>query len=165
MLQEEGVDVKELEQKLAEADEGDATVQQGVDSPEDYWSPVSDPIRAGNVDEYGSIQPVPQHDGTECLKWDDSLRSHADHFKVCCLHLAFCVVSMSEASFSCSAACSLPTSGRSSFHEHAHPCNCQSTMLMCLQYRWNVYKGIRQAIEDNEGGIDTFSQGRALAAP
>ena len=38
-------------------------------------------------------------------------------------------------------------------------------MLLRLQYRWNVYKGIRQAIEDNEGGIDTFSQGKALAAP
>ena len=28
-----------------------------------------------------------------------------------------------------------------------------------LQYRWNVFKGIRQAIEDNEGGLDKFSQG------
>ena len=85
MPQEEGVDVNELEQKLVEEDEGDAKAQQEVDNPEDYWSPVSDPIRAGNVDEYGLIQPVPQHDGTECLKWDDSLWSHADHFKVCCL--------------------------------------------------------------------------------
>ena len=31
--------------------------------------------------------------------------------------------------------------------------------LCCMQYRWNVFKGIRQAIEDNEGGLDKFSQG------
>lgn len=31
----------------------------------------------------GQISPVPDHDGTECLKWDPSLWSHADHFKVC----------------------------------------------------------------------------------
>lgn len=37
---------------------------------------------AAFVEQYGPIQPVPQHDGTECLKWDDSLWSHADHFKV-----------------------------------------------------------------------------------
>jgi hypothetical protein len=34
------------------------------------------------VEQYGAIQPVPQHDGTECLKWDDSLWGHAEHFKV-----------------------------------------------------------------------------------
>ena len=27
------------------------------------------------------------------------------------------------------------------------------------QYRWNVYKGIRNAIEQNEGGLEKFSQG------
>lgn len=32
---------------------------------------------------------------------------------------------------------------------------------MTMQYRWNVFKGIRQAIEDNEGGLDKFSQGVA----
>ena len=37
------------------------------------------------VEQYGEIQPVPQHDGTECLKWDDSLWGHAEHFKVCML--------------------------------------------------------------------------------
>ena len=31
----------------------------------------------------GKIAPLPEHDGTDCLKWDDSLWSHADHFKVC----------------------------------------------------------------------------------
>jgi hypothetical protein len=40
------------------------------------------------IEQYGAIQPVPQHDGTECLKWDDSLWSHADHFKVCVFYRA-----------------------------------------------------------------------------
>ena len=29
-----------------------------------------------------------------------------------------------------------------------------------MQYRWNVFKGIRSAIEQNEGGLDKFSQGK-----
>jgi 1,4-alpha-glucan branching enzyme len=51
--------------------------------PQDYWSPTID-VPAGYVyeDEYGAITPVPSHDGTECLKWDDTLWSHADHFRV-----------------------------------------------------------------------------------
>lgn len=34
------------------------------------------------MERYGQISPVPDHDGTECLKWDESLWSHKDHFKV-----------------------------------------------------------------------------------
>lgn len=34
------------------------------------------------VEQHGAISPVPSHDGTECLKWDESLGSHKDHFKV-----------------------------------------------------------------------------------
>lgn len=34
------------------------------------------------VQVYGDVKPVPSHDGTECMKFDDTLRSHADHFKV-----------------------------------------------------------------------------------
>ncbi len=34
-----------------------------------------------------------------------------------------------------------------------------------MQYRWNVFKGIRQAIEDNEGGLDKFSQGEPNPLP
>ena len=34
------------------------------------------------MEQHGAISPVPSHDGTECLKWDDSLWSHKDHFKV-----------------------------------------------------------------------------------
>ena len=35
-------------------------------------------------DEYGAITPVPNHDGTACFKWDDTLWAKADHFKVTC---------------------------------------------------------------------------------
>lgn len=49
-------------------------------------SPSSEMLQADPgapfVEQYGAIQPVPQHDGTECLKWDDSLWGHAEHFKV-----------------------------------------------------------------------------------
>jgi 1,4-alpha-glucan branching enzyme len=51
-------------------------------TPEDYWSPALElPAGASFVEQHGLVSPVPDHDGTECLKWDDSLWSHADHFK------------------------------------------------------------------------------------
>ncbi len=50
--------------------------------PEDYWSPQQADPGAAFIEQYGPIQPVPAHDGTECLKWDDTLWAHADHFKV-----------------------------------------------------------------------------------
>jgi hypothetical protein len=31
--------------------------------------------------------------------------------------------------------------------------------LAVLQYRWHAYKSIREAIDNNEGGLDKFSQG------
>lgn len=34
------------------------------------------------MEQHGAISAVPSHDGTECLKWDESLWSHKDHFKV-----------------------------------------------------------------------------------
>lgn len=34
--------------------------------------------------------------------------------------------------------------------------------FLCLQYRWNVYKTIRQQIDENEGGMDKFTQGNVL---
>lgn len=36
---------------------------------------------SGEVETLGSISQIPDHDGTECLKWDDSLWSHAEHFR------------------------------------------------------------------------------------
>ncbi|KAK9839287.1 hypothetical protein WJX81_005730 [Elliptochloris bilobata] len=76
-------------------------------TPEEYWSPEQQAVEGGYADTYGPISPLPEHDGTECLKWDESLWSHADHFR----------------------------------------------------YRWNVFKGLRSAIDANEGGLDKFSQG------
>ena len=57
--------------------------QSGLDAQtaEDYWSPQCPPA-APFQDDYGALAPLPQHDGTDCLKWDDSLGSHAGHFRV-----------------------------------------------------------------------------------
>lgn len=77
-----------------------------AETPEDYWSPQT-PASDNFQDDYGGIPPVPNHDGTICLKWDNSLGAHADHFR----------------------------------------------------YRWNVYKGMRHAIDQNEGGLAKFSEG------
>ncbi len=56
----------------------------GISSPEDYWTPLRPPPSKGEYkDQYGTLSPVPQHDGTECLKTDDTLWTHAEHFKVC----------------------------------------------------------------------------------
>ena len=33
------------------------------------------------------------------------------------------------------------------------------------QYRWNVYKGMRNSIEQNEGGLAKFSEGEANTSP
>lgn len=51
--------------------------------PEDFWSPaieVPDGIEYQDV--YGPISPVPNHDGTECFRWDNTLWKKADHFRV-----------------------------------------------------------------------------------
>jgi 1,4-alpha-glucan branching enzyme len=50
---------------------------------------------------------VPDHDGTACFKWDETLWAKADHFR----------------------------------------------------YRWGLFKNIRNAIDQNEGGLDRFTQG------
>ncbi|MEW5313430.1 MAG: hypothetical protein WDW38_004999 [Sanguina aurantia] len=77
-------------------------------NPEDYWSPSVQPSRAGAlVEQYGAISNIPDHDGTDCFKWDDSLQSASAHFK----------------------------------------------------YRWNTFKGVRNAIDADEGGLDKFTQG------
>lgn len=56
----------------------------GISTPEEFWTPLrpSPSNGAEFKDPYGELKPVPQHDGTECLKTDDSLWSHAEHFKV-----------------------------------------------------------------------------------
>eukprot|EP00878_Enallax_costatus_P000275 GHUV01000346.1.p1 GENE.GHUV01000346.1~~GHUV01000346.1.p1 ORF type:complete len:864 (+),score=177.11 GHUV01000346.1:148-2739(+) len=108
------VSIKDLESSLSDAN---VPIPQGSSSanldpsnlqPEDFWSPCID-VPAGFVyeDEYGAVTPVPSHDGTECLKWDETLWSHADHFR----------------------------------------------------YRWNILRNIRNAIDQNEGGLEKFSKG------
>eukprot|EP00967_Tisochrysis_lutea_P006132 scaffold7249_cov19-Tisochrysis_lutea.AAC.5 len=50
--------------------------------PEDYWTPGIEVVEGSEyVDRYGEISPVPQHDGTECFKWDNMLWSSEAHFK------------------------------------------------------------------------------------
>lgn len=84
------VSIQELETSLTDAN---VPVPHGSSSlanldprdlqPEDFWSPSID-VPNGFVyeDEYGKVSPIPGHDGTECLKWDETLWSHADHFRV-----------------------------------------------------------------------------------
>jgi hypothetical protein len=36
---------------------------------------------------------------------------------------------------------------------------CPVLFLCLLQYRWNILRNIRNAIDQNEGGLQKFSQG------
>lgn len=55
----------------------------GISSPEDFWTPLRPPPSKGEYkDQYGKLSPVPEHEGTDCLKTDDTLWTHAEHFKV-----------------------------------------------------------------------------------
>ena len=51
--------------------------------PEDFWSPLAEvPDGHEFIEEYGTFSPVPSHDGTECFKWDNTMESAREHFKV-----------------------------------------------------------------------------------
>lgn len=51
--------------------------------PEDFWSPAIEvPDNVAFHDEIGAISRIPDHDGTACFKWDETLWAKADHFKV-----------------------------------------------------------------------------------
>ena len=51
--------------------------------PEDFWCPEVAPVPGGLIENpLPAMSPPAEHDGTMCLKWDDTLWSHADHFKV-----------------------------------------------------------------------------------
>ena len=77
------MDVAELEKALAQEQAAEAaTLEADSDAPEDFWAPSLAPLDRDSVDIYGPISPIPEHDGTDCLKWDSSLWSHGDHFKV-----------------------------------------------------------------------------------
>ena len=49
---------------------------------EDFWTPEVAAVPGGlNEAPLPPMKSVPEHDGTPCLKWDDTLWSHADHFR------------------------------------------------------------------------------------
>lgn len=72
------------EVELNESALADATL---TDAPtaaaEEFWSPALQvPDGVPFQEEYGQLSPIPSHDGTECFKWDNTLWSAADHFRV-----------------------------------------------------------------------------------
>lgn len=72
----------------------------GISSPEDFWTPLRPPPSKGEYkDQYGKLSPVPEHEGTECLKTDDTLWTHAEHFKVhmhVAVHIGCCISSQAS---------------------------------------------------------------------
>lgn len=89
------VDVIEKENELLRAtlgEESDSTeleqegdlVDETPSSPEDAWCPPKQPVEGGFIEQYGAISPVPDHDGTDVFKWDNTLWGHEGHFRVGC---------------------------------------------------------------------------------
>lgn len=150
--------------------------------PEDYWTPgIEVPEGHEFVEHYGEISPVPQHDGTECFKWDNMLWSAEGHFKVrfwargSGAHARGDVAQCTPLAAACAARASLCMHAGYSACRHvcarrsgalaptlALPC---PPHLAVLQYRWKVFRDIRHAIDCNEGGLANFAQGRARARP
>ena len=66
-------------------------IQGRSDYLEEYWMPEVQPVPQGLREHpLPQMRPPADHDGTACFKWDDTLWSHADHFKVrrgpgCCV--------------------------------------------------------------------------------
>lgn len=86
-LQEASAAVKTLEKDVVGIESGaDDYIAQAekmtVDAGEDLWCPTVQ-VPDGYVldDTKGEIPPMPNHDGTECLQWDSTLWSCADHFR------------------------------------------------------------------------------------
>lgn len=72
-----------IEEVVEESKANGVAVADAPETYEDFWSPQLAPAPGGEfVEVYGKIQPLPEHDGTECLKWDNTLWSHGEHFKV-----------------------------------------------------------------------------------
>ncbi|CAG9466592.1 unnamed protein product [Pedinophyceae sp. YPF-701] len=82
-LEEARSSVKVLEQEVGDSVAIAAENLNASDAaPEDIWAPSrSKGPLTPMKDAYGQIEPVPGHDGTECIKWDDTLWSHAGHFR------------------------------------------------------------------------------------
>lgn len=92
-ISEAKVSITDLEQSLGDAGvpfsklSNEEAQSHAIDTadlqPEDFWSPAIEvPEGFEYQDEYGAISPIPDHDGTECFKWDETLWAKADHFKV-----------------------------------------------------------------------------------
>jgi hypothetical protein len=86
-MQEAGIEVGPLEPEpaasLTNGAANGAALAKTAKTYEDYWTPQQDPVPGGEVvEQYGKIKPLPEHDGTECLKFDNTLWSHGEHFKV-----------------------------------------------------------------------------------
>lgn len=95
------VDVLESENRALKAGLKEATTDgvgsaagsakgSGVDESQlpsaEVWTPNVAPVDGGFIEEYGPNTPIPDHNGTDVFKWDDTLWSHDGHFKVCPLH-------------------------------------------------------------------------------
>lgn len=84
-VQEAGVETADLEvEEVVVEGNGNGVVEaEAPQTYEDFWTPQVAPAPGGEfVEEYGPIRPLPEHDGTDCLKWDNTLWSHGEHFKV-----------------------------------------------------------------------------------
>ena len=78
-----------------------------ADDAQAEWSPAQVQPDGHAMEEIYGTPSVPEGDGTECLRFDPTLWSHADHIKE----------------------------------------------------RYGRYRSLRHAIDENEGGLDAFSQG------
>lgn len=83
---------------------GEGSDADDAEGPVAKWSPAVAPCSTGFLDESDTLpmSNIPEHDGTDCFKWDNSLWSQADHFRVrhllaaaACLHWSFLSTSAS----------------------------------------------------------------------
>ncbi|GFH13938.1 Aamy domain-containing protein, partial [Haematococcus lacustris] len=179
-LRQAGIEVPEVDDAslLAAAPSG----------PEDYWSPALE-VAPDNeyVDEYGAISPIPNHDGTACFQWDNTLWSSEGHFRVSYKHMG---INRGE----CRGMTGLwyrewapgakdywsPALEVAPDNEYVDEYGTISPIpnhdgTACFQwdntlwsseghfrYRWKVFKDLRAAIDANEGGL---AKGQAAGPP
>lgn len=91
------------------------SLAEGDLKPEDFWCPEVAPVPGGlDEDPLPRMKPPADHDGTVCLKWDETLWSHADHFRVFFCTLVFVVYACCCASV-CSRRQNLPSTTRKTY--------------------------------------------------
>ena len=80
---EEGLVAQGLDVPPASHPQKVAVPATSATNPEGYWSPEVAPVEGGLVEVLGPLSPIPNHDGTECFKWDNMMHGPATaHFKV-----------------------------------------------------------------------------------